>query len=129
MHETIITLRGEIDYETAQELRTAISEALQREGISGITVSLANVTFLDSTGIGTLVVAVRICSELGVRLRVRDANPMIQRLFTVVGVAGALGVPEAIEARPANGARTHTGVHGAKAPMPRKPVRAYSMEH
>jgi len=103
--ETVLTLRGEVDYETAQDLRTAISEALRREGVQVIAVNLARVTFLDSTGIGTLVVAGRICSELGVAVHVRDANPFIRRLFTVVGVAGALGIDEmaAPVAKPTNG--------------------------
>jgi anti-anti-sigma factor len=130
--ETILTLRGEIDYETAQELRSAISEELRREGIEELVVSLAEVTFLDSTGIGTLVVAVRICSAVGVRLRVRDANPLVQRLFTVVGVARALGAEEPVEAaRATNGTRPHNGTNGTKLPSPGKPkqAREYSMEH
>jgi anti-anti-sigma factor len=133
--QTTITLRGEIDYESAQELRSTISEALRRDGIGEIVVSLAEVTFLDSTGIGTLVVAVRICTEVGVGLRVRDANPLIRRLFTVVGVAAALGLDEAVEAgaRPTNGSHAPingtNGANGAKVPAARKKQpRAYSME-
>jgi len=56
-------------------------------------VDLSGVTFLDSTGVGTLVVAARICAEVSVRFRVVDPNPFIAKLFTVVGVAEVLGVP------------------------------------
>jgi anti-anti-sigma factor len=95
----LIVLRGELDYESALELRAAISRVLEQDGVRNLVVSLAGVTFIDSTGIGTLVVAHRICTDVGVTLRVRDANPFIGRLFTVLGVASALGLPEVGEPR------------------------------
>jgi anti-sigma B factor antagonist len=95
----LIALRGELDYESALELRAAISRVLEQDSVRHLVVSLAGVTFIDSTGIGTLVVAHRICSDVGVTLRVRDANPFIGRLFTVLGVANALGLPEVAEPR------------------------------
>lgn len=97
--ELLIALRGEVDYESALQLRAAISHALRQDGLGTVVVSLAGVTFIDSTGIGTLVVAHRICTDVGVTLWVRDANPFIGRLFTVTGVAAALGLPEIDEPR------------------------------
>jgi anti-sigma B factor antagonist len=98
--ELLITLRGEVDYESAQELRAAISRVLQLNAVRTLVINLAGVTFIDSTGIGTLVVARRICAEVGVKLQVHEANPFIGRLFTVVGVADALGLPEVAEPSP-----------------------------
>lgn len=89
--EILLTLTGELDYASALELRAAINAALDGK-VESIVVSLAGVTFLDSTGIGTLVVARRICSDMRVALRVSDANPFITRLFAVVGVSEALGL-------------------------------------
>ena len=90
--ETLLTLSGEIDYETAQDLRTAVTAALDGR-IETLVIDLAGVTFLDSTGIGTLVIARRICHGMGVRLHIRRPNPFIARLFAVVGVSDILGVP------------------------------------
>jgi anti-sigma B factor antagonist len=95
----LIALAGELDYESSLELRSAISGILAQHSVRDLVISLAGVTFIDSTGIGTLVVAHRICAEVGVKLQVRDANPFIGRLFTVLGVAGALGLPEVEEPR------------------------------
>jgi anti-anti-sigma factor len=92
-----LALRGELDYASAQELRAAVTAALHVTGARDIVVDLAAVTFLDSTGIGTLVVAKRICGDIGIALSVRNANPFIARLLTVVGVAETLGVPPAPE--------------------------------
>jgi anti-sigma B factor antagonist len=93
--ETVIALYGEVDYSTALDLRAAISATLSAGDVDTIIVDLAGVTFLDSTGVGTLVVAARICAELKVEFRVCDPNPFIAKLFTVVGVAEMLGLPVA----------------------------------
>jgi anti-sigma B factor antagonist len=90
--ELLLSLRGEIDYESAQELRAAVTSAVNRN-VDTIVINLADVTFIDSTGIGTLVVARRICHGCGVNLHIQEANPFIARLFAVVGVSDVLGVP------------------------------------
>ena len=89
--EILLALTGELDYASAQELRAAITAVLDGK-VDSIVISLAGVTFVDSTGIGTLVVARRICHDMRVALRVSDANPFITRLFAVVGVSEALGL-------------------------------------
>ncbi len=93
--ETVIALYGEVDYATALEFRAAMSATLSTGTVDTIIVDLSGVTFLDSTGVGTLVAAARICAELKVRFRVSEANPFIAKLFTVVGVAEMLGIPAA----------------------------------
>jgi anti-sigma B factor antagonist len=93
--ETVIALHGEVDYATALDLRAAISATLSTGDVDKIIVDLAGVTFLDSTGVGTLVVATRICNDLRVDFRIRESNPFIANLFTVVGVADTLGIPAA----------------------------------
>ena len=70
----------------------AVSSVLDGN-IDTLVIDLAGVTFLDSTGIGTLVVAKRICHSMGVKLHIRRPNPFIARLFAVVGVSDVLGVP------------------------------------
>jgi anti-sigma B factor antagonist len=90
--EIELALRGDIDYDTAVQLRAAITAALQSGSTDVLAINLSGVTFLDSTGVGTLVVARRICTDLGVALVIRDASPFVARLLGVVGVAELLGV-------------------------------------
>ncbi len=89
----VIALRGEVDYTTAQQFRQEVSALLAAGAIRVLVVDLKEVSFLDSTGVGTLVVASRICHDFGVRMLVRDVNPFIARLFSVLGVSDVLGVP------------------------------------
>ena len=93
--ETLLTLSGEIDYETAQDLRTAVTSALAGR-VDTLVINLAGVVFLDSTGIGTLVVAKRICHGMGVTVHLRQPSPFIVQLFSVLGVTDILGVRAAV---------------------------------
>ena len=88
----LITLKGEMDCATAPDLRQVITDVLINEQPSLITIDVAGITVLDSTGIGTLVVAYRIARDVGVRLVVRNPNRFVSRLFRVIGVAELLGV-------------------------------------
>jgi anti-sigma B factor antagonist len=90
---TVIELHGEFDYATAQQFRERVSKLLRRGSAKVIVVDLAKVSFLDSTAVGTLVVASRICADCRVRLLLRGVNPFIARLFAVLGVSEVLGVP------------------------------------
>jgi anti-anti-sigma factor len=90
----VIALRGEVDYTSAQQFREEVSALLAGGALRVLVVDLKEVSFLDSTGVGTLVVASRICADLGVTMLLRDVNPFIARLFAVLGVSDILGVPE-----------------------------------
>ncbi|MGH3648789.1 MAG: STAS domain-containing protein [Micromonosporaceae bacterium] len=87
-----LTLSGEVDCATAPELREAINEILCHRNPATITIDVAAITLLDSTGIGTLVVAHRIARDLCVELVVVNPNRFVARLFGVLGVADLLGV-------------------------------------
>ena len=90
----VIALRGEVDYTSAQQFREEVSALLAGGALRVLVVDLNEVSFLDSTGVGTLVVASRICADFGVTMLLRDVNPFIARLFSVLGVSEVLGVPE-----------------------------------
>ncbi|WP_025273759.1 STAS domain-containing protein [Haloglycomyces albus] len=88
-----VKLAGEVDYATAPQIRTAITESLEAGEVSALQVDVAEVTVLDSTGIGTIVVAYRIARDMGVTLSVVNPNRFITRLFTVVGAEELLAEP------------------------------------
>jgi anti-anti-sigma factor len=90
----VIALRGEVDYTSAQQFREEVSALLASGALQVLVVDLKEVSFLDSTGVGTFVVASRICADFGVKMLLRDVNPFIARLFSVLGVSDVLGVPE-----------------------------------
>lgn len=81
----VLKLEGEVDYATAPQIRETITKGLRADNLPYIKVDVAAVTVLDSTGIGTLVVAYRIARDMGVPVTVVNPTKFITRLFTVVG--------------------------------------------
>jgi anti-anti-sigma factor len=63
--------------------------------VAAIGLDLRGLDFIDSTGIGTVVVAHRICHQVGVRLRLTAVSAFAARILGVVGVDAALGLPTA----------------------------------
>jgi anti-sigma B factor antagonist len=50
----VVTVTGELDLHTARELMTAVDDTLQWPDLSGVVVDLTGVSFLGSSGLGTL---------------------------------------------------------------------------
>ena len=98
----VFKLRGDLDYASAALFRGAVTAGLTRAAFRTVIVDLADVSFLDSTGVGMLVVARRICGDLAISFAVRNASLFVARIFAVLGVCETLGVdapPGVIEPR------------------------------
>ena len=52
---TVVTVSGEVDVSTSPGLRTGLLSVVTDESSRGLVVNLANVNFIDSTGVGVLV--------------------------------------------------------------------------
>ena len=81
----VVTAIGEIDAATSETLESAITEAA-RAGLP-VDVDLGAVSFIDSSGLRSLIVAQR---DLGERLKVVAASDVVVRLFEVTGLTEAL---------------------------------------
>ena len=88
----VISLSGEVDMLVADEVRvagdTAIEHALA-DGRRRVVIDLAEVTFLDSTGIGALVSVSNAARENDVPLVLRSMSTRIAKLLTITGLDGA----------------------------------------
>lgn len=51
----IIDVRGKVDLFSSPKMRSAILEAINDKGISQVSINLSEVTYLDSSGVATLV--------------------------------------------------------------------------
>lgn len=82
-----LTLRGEIDFTNAARATQTIREAVARERPARVRVDLTEVTFLDSSGIGVLITAMRAAGGVGAGFHVEHPNPNV---FDQLGMAGLL---------------------------------------
>ncbi|MEO6714672.1 MAG: STAS domain-containing protein [Mycobacteriales bacterium] len=76
----IVDVAGEVDLETAPELRAALA-AVSDSGVCVIDMNFTSTAFMDSTGLAVLIAALRRCQHRGGRLRVVEASPAVARLL------------------------------------------------
>jgi anti-sigma B factor antagonist len=86
-----VSARGEIDIRYADELADALRAAATLSQVRHVTVDLAQITFLDSTGIGALVAARRHAADRGASFRIVNAHGIVARVLSVCGVDAILG--------------------------------------
>ncbi len=56
----IVDVKGKVDLFSSPGMRSAILEAIQSKGIAQVAVNLSEVTYVDSSGIATLVEALQL---------------------------------------------------------------------
>ncbi len=90
---TLVSVVGEVDVSNASELREALDAALAQEP-AGITADLAQVAYIDSTGIGVLVGAATRSAEADVAFAVTNPQPNVRRVLGLLGVEGQLNITD-----------------------------------
>jgi len=85
----MLVLHGELDIATAPEL-VALLARLRHHG-HAVVVDLAEVTFMDSTGLTTLMDAYLLAERNGWSFSVRRPSPPVQRVFDLSGMSRMLG--------------------------------------
>jgi anti-sigma B factor antagonist len=92
----VVALRGEIDAVAAPRLGSLLYE-LADEGKSGVVVDLSGVTFMDSTGIGVLLNALRHFSIRHGRMVLVCPTERLLRPFQISGLVDRLKIFESRE--------------------------------
>lgn len=88
-----VTVTGEVDVSNANELREALDAALGQTS-AGISVDLAQVAYIDSTGIGVLVGAATRSADAGVTFAVTNPQPNVRRVLGLLGVERQLNISD-----------------------------------
>lgn len=82
----IVRLRGELDHHTAETVKTKMEEAMMKANSRYIILSLKELDFMDSSGLGVILGRYKQISGKGGRMVVCDVNPSIYRLFEMSGL-------------------------------------------
>jgi anti-sigma B factor antagonist len=77
----VVALRGELDVATVGRLRAALAPIVDDPEARLVVVDLVEVTFIDSTGLMTLLNALRRLVRRDARLVLACSNPTVLRLF------------------------------------------------
>ncbi len=81
----VLTLEGEVDVYTAPVLKEKLVDNIER-GCSNVLVDMERVTFIDSSGLGVLVSALRRARERGGSVRILCTRDNILKIFRITGL-------------------------------------------
>lgn len=82
----LVRLRGELDASCAREVRSAIDGAIGTEGVARIELDMAEVGFIDSTGVGVLVGAIQRAKASGQEVEIVAVSGPVRRVLDMTGV-------------------------------------------
>ena len=99
---TVVTVYGELDVATSPELRERLIE-LVNEGRTRLVLVLDGIDFLDSTGLGTIVSALKRVRTHSGDLRLACTETRITRLFEITGLDKAVPLLPTLDAAVAGG--------------------------
>jgi anti-sigma B factor antagonist len=93
--ETVVRLAGEIDVSTVGQARAQLGDAIVDNPGAVITVDMGEVVFLDSTGIGAIVSALKRARHGDGDLRLVGVQPQVFKVFQLTGLTRALEIEAA----------------------------------
>lgn len=93
---TVVAASGEIDVATAPALREQLT-SLVEDGKSQLVVDLEEVDFIDSTGLGVLVGAIRRARAADGDLRLVCTNSRLLKVFDVTGLGAVFTIADSLD--------------------------------
>ena len=82
---TVIQLTGELDAYTSARFREVMVDAIENGG-ENLIVSMADVEYIDSSGLGALVGGLRRSSERNGRIVIVCAQRQVRKVFEITGL-------------------------------------------
>jgi anti-sigma B factor antagonist len=86
-----IHLRGELDMATASLLRDELVR-LTTEGVTLVTLDLANLSFIDSTGLSVLITALKRIRQQGGDITLRSPTPGTRKVLEITGLTEVFAI-------------------------------------
>lgn len=88
-----VAVSGEVDLYTAAVLLAGLQQVLREQAPAVLDVDLAEVTFLDCTGVDALVVTRDFARHAGVDMRITHPQRIVRRVLDLVGLLSVLADP------------------------------------
>jgi anti-sigma B factor antagonist len=93
---SIVAVKGEVDLYSAPRLKERLAD-LTASGRTRITVNLEGVEFLDSTGLGVLIGALKRCREAGGNLALAGPRGPVRKVLSITGLDKVFPLHESVE--------------------------------
>lgn len=90
----VLTLKKNLNAETASEFQQDIAQILA-SGVKGVKIVLVdcqNITFLDSSGLGSLVLAFKTLRDAGIKMVLCSVNDQVRMIFELTSINKVLEI-------------------------------------
>lgn len=87
----VVRVAGELDPATAPQLAEELL-GLAGAGARSVTLDLAELTFIDSTGLSVLIDGLRLLRDAKGDLALRSPNPSTMKIFEITGLTGVFAI-------------------------------------
>jgi anti-sigma B factor antagonist len=91
---TVVSVAGEIDIATVSQLRPALESAVS--GGAQVTADLSGVTFMDSTGLGVLIQALKHSQATGGDFRLVVTQPNVKKVLEITGLTELFSIHDSL---------------------------------
>lgn len=99
----ILRLDGELDMKTAETLRQAIDNEIERRGIRTVVLNMEKVKFIDSSGLGVILGRYKKLLPLGGKVKITNVPPHIFKIMELSGLPRIISFfPDEAAAQTAN---------------------------
>jgi anti-sigma B factor antagonist len=92
--QVVVTPRGELDVMTAPMLRHHLSDLIDGQGNLEVTVDLAELSFIDSTGLNLLVEANGSLGEKGGQFSLAAPSRHVRKVMEICGLTSVIAISE-----------------------------------
>lgn len=82
----IAALNGELDHNSANEVRIKIDDRIDRDDITKVILNFSNVTFMDSSGIGAVVGRYKKVKNRDGKLCIAGTSKNVDKIFNLAGL-------------------------------------------
>jgi anti-sigma B factor antagonist len=83
---SVVSLDGRFNIDSSPGVREELLDILKRESLPTLTIDLSNLTYIDCSGIATLIEALRIAKKRGTKLQLRGLHDGPRQLLEVTGL-------------------------------------------
>lgn len=93
----VVTLQGELDHHSAEEVRTRIDDILDKDEYKALIFNFSGVNFMDSSGIGAVIGRYKKMSLRGGKVCLTNVTPTVKRIFELSGMFKIISMYENVE--------------------------------
>lgn len=90
----VVRLQGELDHHSAELVKARMEKAIESGQSSHIILSLKQLSFMDSSGLGVILGRYKQITGKGGKMVVCDVNPSVYRLFEMSGLFKILSIED-----------------------------------